>query len=184
MKRLIKRMLNLALVACILVSLTACSNLLVTYKYFYFENITSNLDEDYFTSDNFDFATVDSIVIIPNVKETDWGVYSLSIRAYSKTGEEKVVIKNATIKEDKLLLNYDLNKQLEFEKKSDELFEGKVDGYFDNVTFTEEQVEPAKGKRYEVIVGVEVVKDNKTTTKDIEFALVGYDYKWLNLPTV
>ena len=182
MKKTTKKVISIMLIVILLLSLSSC-DMIITIKKFYFKNIKDHLDEDYFTSENFDCARVDSVVIVPHVFEIYWGVFCLRISAYSKTGEESVIIKNAVIKEnDNVLLTYELNKEINFEQTDDLLFMGMVHGKYDNMTFTEEQVEVVKGKEYDFVVEVEVTANGKTLQKSITFVLAPITYITLNMP--
>ncbi len=166
----INKLTSALLFVTILFVLCAC-RMVVVAREFHIKNITDHLDEDYFTSEHFEFAKVDSVVIFPYIKEVNRG-FDIWICVYSKTGEEKVIIKDAELKEnDNLLLHYDFQKELQFKKIGNELFEGEIDGRekYDNVFFTEEQVEIVDGKVYNLTVSVEVLKGDVTISQSVTF---------------
>lgn len=151
-----------------------------SYKEFTIKNITDNLNQNYFASDKFDFAKVENVVIIPEIKEVNHGKYIIYISAYSETGRESIVVKNVILKEDKDdLLNHELNKEIQFEKNSNAIYEGWTDGG----TFTEEEIEMADGKEYDFIVQTEIIKNDATVSENIAFEIVVKGYKSFVTPT-
>ena len=145
-----------------------------SYKEFYIKNITDNVNENYFNSDKFDFAKIEKVVLIPEIKAINHGEYIIYISAYSEVGTENIVVKNVILKEDKDdLLNYELNKDIQFKKTPEGMYEGWIDGG----TFTEDAIEIADGKVYDFIVQVESKKDDTTTLKNITFEIVVKGYK-------
>ena len=151
-----------------------------SYKEFNVKNITDNLNANYFVSDKFDFAKVENVVIIPEIKEVNHGEYIIYISAYSETGTENIIVKNVILKEDKDdLLNHELNKEIQFEKNPDAIYEGWIDGS----TFTEEEIEIADGKEYDFIVQVESIKNDVAVSENITFEIVVKGYKSFVVPT-
>ena len=151
-------------------------------KTFYFEDVYGHYDEDVFTSETFEFAKVDGVVFVPYIKEIHWGVFAIYLGVHSKTGIENVVIRKINIEQNgNVLLEYNIDKRIEFEQTDDLFYEGEVDGRpeYDNVILTEEQVEIVKGKKYDVIVNVELSKEDNFVTKDVRFVLVANTYRTL-----
>lgn len=104
----------------------------------------------------------------------------LYISAYSETGTENIIVKNVILKEDKDdLLNHELNKEIQFEKNPDAIYEGWIDGS----TFTEEEIEIADGKEYDFIVQVESIKNDVAVSENITFEIVVKGYKSFVVPT-
>ena len=163
----------------VLLSLCSC-RMEESYKEFYIEKIADNVNENYFESDKYDFAKIESVVFIPEIKAINHGEYIIYISAYSETGTEKLIVKNVILKENKNeLLNYELNKEIQFDKTSEILYEGWVDGG----TFTEGEIEISDGKEFELIVQVEDIKNEATISENITFEIVVKGYKSFVTPT-
>lgn len=151
-----------------------------SYKEFYIKKITDNVNENYFESDKFDFAKIESVVFIPEVKAINHGEYIVYISAYSETGTETLIVKNVILKENKNeLLNYELNKEIQFDKTSETVYEGWIDGG----TFTEDAIEISDGKEFDLIVQVENNKNDETISENITFEIVVKGYKSFVTPT-
>lgn len=151
-----------------------------SYKKFNIKNVTDNLNENYFASDKFDFAKVGNVVIIPEIKEINYGEYIIYISAFSETGAEKIIVRNVVLKEDKdNLLKYELNKEIQLKKNSNAIYEGWIDGG----TFTEVQIEIADGKEYDFIVEAEIIKKDATVSENITFEVDVKGYKSFVTPT-
>ena len=57
-----------------------------SYKEFNIKNITSSVNDNYFTSDDFSFARIQNVVIVPKIKAINHEEYIIYISAYSKSG--------------------------------------------------------------------------------------------------
>ena len=151
-----------------------------SYKEFYIKTITDNINENYFESDEFGFEKIEGVVLIPEVKEINHGEYIIYISAYSETGTENILVKNIMLKDNKGdLLNYELNKDIKFDKTSEAMYEGWIDGG----TFTEDEIEISDGKEFNLIVQVENKNYDETTSKKIVFEIVVKGYKSFVTPT-
>ena len=146
--------------------------------------------DDYLTSDLFEFAKIENVVVAPRVKEAlgttaegetpyDYG-YKIFISSYSQTGLENIVIKNFVLKEsENILVSHEINKNVQFEKLSDaECYEGTVIEFF-----AEEEYKMIGGKDYILVIGVQIVKDNEIISKDIVYNLTTIQYKDFVWPT-
>ena len=146
--------------------------------------------DDYLTSDLFEFAKIENVVVAPRVKEAlgttaegetpyDYG-YKIFISSYSPTGLENIVIKNFVLKEsENILVSHEINKNVQFEKLSDaECYEGTVIEFF-----AEEEYKMIGGKDYILVIGVQIVKDNEIISKDIVYNLTTIQYKAPVWPT-
>ena len=177
MRKTIKKLIS-AFLFVTLLFLCSC-RLIEVGREFYIKNITDHLDEDYFTSKNFEFAKVDSVVFVPYIRGWSEG-FVVYIRVYSKTGAECVTIKNIYIRDhEDVLLTCQLNKKISFKQTDDLLYLGRLDGRleYDNVIFTDEQVEIVSDKEYDLIVSVEVVNGDITISHSITYECVVVIYK-------
>ena len=162
-----------------LLGLCSCS-MKESYKEFYIKNITDNLNEDYFTSEKFAFARLQDVVIIPEIKEVSHGEYVIYVSVYSKNGKESVQIKNIIFKEQEIvLLNSELGEEIEFEENTESIYEGWIIGG----TFTEEILKKADGKKYDLIIGIEINKNGENISESITFEIVIKGYKSFVCPT-
>ena len=151
-----------------------------SYKEFNIKNITGNMDEDYFTSENFAFARLQDVVIIPEIKAINHSEYIIYLSVYSKTGEEDVQINSVLFREkETVLLDRALNKIIEFEENSESIYEGWIDGG----TFTGETLSVADGKEYILVIEAEVTKNDVHVSKDVTYEIVVKGYKSFVLPT-
>lgn len=179
MKKISRSIVIVMLSLSTLLSLCSC-RMEESYKEFYIEKIADNVNENYFESDKYDFAKIESVVFIPEIKAINHGEYIIYISAYSETGTENLIVKNVILKENKNeLLNYELNKEIQFDKTSETLYEGWVDGG----TFTEGAIEISDGKEFELIVQVEDIKNEATISENITFEIVVKGYKSFVTPT-
>ena len=80
-----------------LLGLSSC-RLEDSYKEFFVKGISDN-NKEYFTSEEFDFARLEDVIIIPTIKEINHGKYRIFVSAYSEKGEGTVNIEKVTIKE-------------------------------------------------------------------------------------
>lgn len=151
-----------------------------SYKEFNINNITDNLNEDFFTSEKFAFARFQNVVIIPEIKAINHGEYVIYLSIYSKNGNERVQIKNVIFKEkESVLLNRELGEKIEFEKNADSIYEGWIDGG----TFTEDNSKVVDGKKYDLVIGVEVINNGVHASENITFEIVVKGYKSFVWPT-
>ena len=97
MKKAISKMTVFVLLLCVIMELSSC-NMIQSYTKFYINNITDN-SEDYFTSENFDFARIGDIVIVPEIKAVNHEEYIVWIGARSQKANEEVYIKSIILKE-------------------------------------------------------------------------------------
>lgn len=151
-----------------------------SYKEFNIKNITGNVNENYFTSDEFSFARIQNVVIIPEVKAINHGEYVIYISAYSKNGKETVQIKNVIFKEkETVLLNNELGNTITFEQNTSSIYEGWINGG----TFTEESLKVADGKKYDIIIEVDVLDNGLNISKNLTFEMDIKGYKSFVWPT-
>ena len=141
-----------------------------SYKEFNIKGLTNNVDDNYFTSDDFSFARIENVVITLEVKAINHEEYIIYTAAYSKTGNEIVRIENVSIKEkDTVLVYKEVGNIIEFvQQDSNSLYMG----YVNAGTFTEEDVTVEHGKKYDIIVEAAVCDNglnvSKTLTYEVE----------------
>lgn len=158
----------------ILLGMTSCHTK-KSLKEFNIKNITGFENEDYFTSNQFDFTRVEDVVIIPEIKEINYDEYIIYVTAYSKTVKD-VTVKNVCIKEnEKTLWEHQLNKTVVFNENDQNIFTGVVSGK----TFNKDDITITDGKKFNLIVQVEVQKDETSVISDIIFEVNVKAYKSL-----
>ncbi|MBR2914308.1 MAG: hypothetical protein IKC06_00670 [Clostridia bacterium] len=173
MKKELRKVMIVMLFIGIILGLCSC-HMQESYKEFNFKNITGNVNENHFTSEEFSFARIQNVVIIPEVKAINHGEYVIYISAYSKSGKEAVEIKNVIFKEkETILLNNDFRNKIEFEQNTNSLYEGWINGGI----FTEESLEVANGKKYDVIIEVDIFDNGLILTKNLTFEMEIKGYK-------
>lgn len=171
MKKCIKAIAAMSLIV-ILLGMTACHTK-QSIKEFNIKNITGFENEDYFTSSQFDFARADDVVIIPEIKEINHDEYIIYVTSYSEI-EKEVTVKSVCIKEnEKTLLEHQLNKRVEFNENAQNIFTGVVSGG----TFNKDDIAITDGKNFNLIVQVEVQKDDTSVVSDITFEVSVKTYK-------
>lgn len=151
-----------------------------SYKEFNIKNITGSVNDNYFTSDDFSFARIQNVVIVPEVKAINHEEYIIYISAYSKSGKETVRINNVIFKEKEIvLLNNELGNMIVFEQNANSIYDGWIDGG----TFTEETLKVADGKKYDIIIEVEVFDNGLNISKNLTFEMDIKGYKSFVWPT-
>lgn len=179
MKKALKNIVIINLCISVLLGLCSCS-LEESYKKFIIKNITENLNDDYFTSENFSFAKISDAVIIPEIREINHGEYIIYISAYSKNEKDIVRIKNLFLEQkESVLFSYKVNKEIELEKKEGNLYAGWTDGG----TFTNNNLNVADGNEYKLVIEVEIIKSGECITDSITYEIVVKGYKSLVWPT-
>lgn len=177
MNKALKNIMFFLLSVCMLFGLCSC-RLEESYKEFIIKDITDYKDEDYFSSERFDFARVDDVVIIPTINPGA-SEYTLWISAYSKSATEAIEIKNLQIKEEETIrLNRDVNQKFEFDEKSDSLYKGTI-----STKFTEEEVDVEDGIVFDLVVNIEVTKNGTSISKSITYEIEVKGYRSFVLPT-
>ena len=177
MKKALKYVIIFLFTIGMLFSLCSC-RLEESYKEFIIKDITDYKDEDYFSSDRFDFARVDDVVIIPTINPGA-SKYTLWISAHSENASETVIIKKMLLKEKEIvLLNYDLNQEVEFKENGESAYEGTI-----RARFTDEEVEIKSGKKFELVIEAEVIKNGTSISKSITYEIEVRGYRSFVLPT-
>lgn len=179
MKKALKGVMIFILCMAALLGLCLCG-LEDSITRFSIKNLSDNQSKDYFTSDEYAFARIQDVVIIPIIKAINHDEYTVYICAYSKSGEEAVQIKNMTFKEkESVLLTRELGKEIEFKENADSIYEGDVDAG----SFTKEQLGVESGKEYTLSIEAEVTKNGLHVSEVIAFEIVVTVYKSLVTPT-
>lgn len=172
------RIVVIMLVIAMILGLSSC-RLEDSYKEFFIKGISDNKNKEYFTSEEFDFARLEDVVIIPTIKEINHGKYQVFVSAYSEKGNEIVKINKVTIKSsDSDSVNYDLDGGIIFEKK-----DTKYEGTLEVGTFTEENIEMFDGKEFTIIVNAGLLMDDVYFSKDITYEIKVIIYRSFICPT-
>ncbi len=151
-----------------------------SYLEFNIKNITDNQSDDYFTSEEMNFAKLENVVFIPEIKAVDHQNYKIYLSAYSKSGEDKVIIKSVAMRDNEnILLSSQVDKEMTFEKNDEAVYEGWIDG----VTFTKQDVEIADGQEYSLEIEVEITKDGKILSEKITYEIIVKGHKSFVFPT-
>ena len=165
------------LVVCMLLGLSSC-RLEDSYKEFVVKGISDN-NKEYFTSEEFDFARLEDVIIIPTIKEINHGKYRIFVSAYSEKGEGTVNIDKVTIKESNTdLFNYDLDDRIIFEKKH-AMYEGTLEAGI----FTEEMIEIFDGKEFNIVVKAGLLLNDEYFSKEITCEIKVKIYQSFVCPT-
>lgn len=179
MKKALRSAMIIMLSIGMLLGLCSC-RMKESYKEFNIKNITGSVNDNYFTSDDFSFARIQNVVIVPEVKAISHEEYIIYISAYSKSGKETVRIKNVIFKEKEIvLLNNELGDMIVFEQNANSIYDGWIDGG----TFTEETLKVADGKKYDIIIEVEVFDNGLNISKNLTFEMDIKGYKSFVWPT-
>lgn len=179
MKKALRSVMIIMLSIGMLLGLCSC-RMKESYKEFNIKNITGSVNDNYFTSDDFSFARIQNVVIVPEVKAINHEEYIIYISAYSKSGKETVLIKNVIFKEKEIvLLNNELGNMIVFEQNANSIYDGWIDGG----TFTEETLKVADGKKYDIIIEVEVFDNGLNISKNLTFEMDIKGYKSFVWPT-
>lgn len=151
-----------------------------SYKEFNIVNITDFDEEDYFDSDELDFARIKGVVIVPEIKEIDWGEYIIYIAAYSKEKMGSITIKDVTLTYDgNNFLNEKLDQDIVLKINQDDVYEGDVVGGI----FTDDDVDISHGKELLMQVQVQVGDKAESQVKVINYDISITVYKTWVLPT-
>lgn len=130
MKKVFKRIISLSLSLCIIFVLCACSACkMVPYATtFSIKNIPDDFSEDFFTSDSLEFTRVNGVAFRPCVYsgvnwDHDEGLH-MYLDVYSRTGEEKVVIKRIRAEDEGMTsVNIEINEEASFEINKYQMYE-------------------------------------------------------------
>ena len=95
MKKALRSVMIIMLSIGMLLGLCSC-RMKESYKEFNIKNITGSVNDNYFTSDDFSFARIQNVVIVPEVKAINHEEYIIYISAYSKSGKETVQIQSCS----------------------------------------------------------------------------------------
>ena len=188
MIKILNKVMIIALFVSLLLNLSSCfseSCIIAfipqeSYKEFRVKNITYEVSDDYFTSEEMSFARINNVVIIPEVKAITHEEYIIYVLAYSKSGNEIVQIRNVVFKEKEVVLfKNEVDEELEFEQFDKSIYKAWINGGI----FTEESVIVASGKKYDLIIEVDVFDDGSNFSKDIIFEIDIIGYKSVVWPT-
>ncbi len=177
MKKVFKRIISLSLSLCMIFVLCACSACRWGPYYIsgYVENIPDNYTEDFFVSDNFEFTRVNGVVFQPDVifGGRDGDGFYLVLTVYSKTGEEKVTVKNICSEDENMpSANFEINEESSFEINENQIYEwcypSKNDEYIE-VFFSEEYVNLSNGNVFNVVIEVTVTNGDLTVETSLRY---------------
>lgn len=177
MRNIFKRIISLSLSLCMIFVLCACSawRWVPYYISCDVENIPDKYTEDFFVSDNFEFTRVNGVVFQPYLRfggGTGDG-FSLGLTVYSKTGKEKVLIKNAYVEDDGMKsANFEINEEALFEVNEYMVYEWYLSawrGIGNSIFFSDEDIKMVNGNVFHVIVTVEVTSGDSTVETSLRY---------------
>ena len=161
------------LLVSVLFNMCSC-NLEESYKEFVVDKISEYDVQEYFVSDELDFARVDDVVIIPEIKEIHHGEYIIYISAYSERELKDITIKSVSLKtENKIILESKSALFIHLEKNQDKIFEG----WIDCGTFTEDDVEVFDGTELFLTLQLQTEKGAESITEEINYVIRVKIYK-------
>lgn len=179
MNLLFRRITTIMVFANILLGLCSCG-MAESYKEFSITNITGYDVDNYISADELDFARVQGITMIPEIKEIRHGVYIIYISAYSKDKPKRVEVKELSLAVDnKVVLKLEDTQRISLESNQDNIYEGTIDGG----TFTEDDIDITDGQQMDLIIQVEVAEDEQMVTKDVLFRIEVRIFKSFVVPT-
>lgn len=144
-----------------------------SYKDFVIENFSNYGIEGYFNSDELDFARVNNVVIVPEIKEVDWGKYVIYISAHSETGKEQITVEKISLeKGENIVFSQKIDENIIFQEISDNLFDGWINGGY----FTENDLKFENGKNLYLTVQILVADDIQKTTEEISYQITMIQY--------
>ena len=179
MKNIFKRIISLFLSLCMIFVLCACSACRwVPYcTTFIIKNIPDDFSEDFFTSESFEFTRINDVVFKPCVysgvnRNHDRG-FHMDLDVYSRTCEEKVVIKRIRVEdEDMTSVCIEINEEASFEINENQIYEwcypSKNDEYIE-VFFSEEYVNLSNGNVFNVVIEVTVTNGDSTVETSLRY---------------
>ena len=193
MKRTLIKTLPIILLLCILWGFTSCGIIVENPNKFIIENITDNPDKDYFSSEDYEFTRIETVVIIPHIMYSN-GNY-IYIEVCSETGSEQVLINQITLKENENdTLSANLNQEVTFEQKDESTYNGWVVKYLPHEALGEEpylpwykqmfvidMIIPQKEKNFTLVVEAELLKDGESVSRTITYnvTMLPHEYtKW------
>ncbi len=87
-----------------------------SYKEFRVDKIYDCSKENYFVDEAFDFARIENVVFIPEIKKVNHEEYRVYISAYCKTESKKINILNVCLKANEKII-FDEKKMIIYIKK-------------------------------------------------------------------
>lgn len=145
-----------------------------SYKEFYIRNIDDYEEKDYFTVEELDFATVDNVVIEPEIREVHYDQYRIYISAHSLTGGEQVTINQVVLKD---------NQKIYFEGTEDQVvvFAEALEGVFEGTNnvgeFTASESEFSEVKELQLFVEIQIENGTEKMVKEICYDIDIIRYK-------
>lgn len=178
MKRIFRLIFSVILSFNFIFGLCAC-HMAESYKEFNIVNITDRSEKDYFDSDDLGFSRIKGIVIVPEVKEIDWGKYIVYIAAYSEEKMEQITVKNVKlICDGNKFFDEKIDQNIILEINQDNVYEGDVVGGI----FTDDEVDISNGKEIFMQVQVQVGDESDSQEKTINYEIHVTIYKSLVTP--
>ena len=177
MKKVFKRVISLFLSLCMIFVLCACSACkMVPYiTTFSIKNIPDDFSEDFFDSDSLEFTRINGVAFKPCVysgvnRDHDRG-FHMYLDVYSRTGEEKVVIKRIRAEDEGMTsVGIEINEEASFETNEYQIYKWHYPSESeDEVFFSYDNVEKSNGNVFYMILDVEVCEGNVTVETSLRY---------------
>lgn len=167
------RLIIILISVSVLLGICACS-IEESYKEFNISNVTGYTIDDYIYSNTLDFARINDVTIIPEIKEIQHGEYVIYISAYSSVEAECAMIKNVTLSvEGKPFLEKELNTIIPMELNQYDIYEGYIDGG----SFCDDLVDISNGQEMTLNIQLQVGEESEVVTKNISYEVFIKIYK-------
>lgn len=163
MTKKLQHLILFALLICILFCFNSCS-MSEGYRQFYAEKFSDYTTDEYFTADDLAFARVGNCVFKPEIKAINSGEYVIYITVYSKTGHEKIAIKDAALKGNNgVFFSRIVKQQILFHKNTDGVFEDCITGG----VFTEAHIPLDNGEQMSLELNVQMESNAEQVAETI-----------------
>ena len=151
-----------------------------SYKDFHVAKIDDYVIEEYFSTEELDFARVEDVIIVPRIHAINHGEYIIDIKTYSQTGTEQVTVKNVIARAgENVFYKQETEQEATFSDSNNGIYMARAKGE----VFYETDVDLSHGKQLFVTVQVQVEKDGQVTSKEINYEITITQYWSLVAPT-
>ena len=174
-----RRLLKCIFLVSIILELAGCG-MVDSYKLFCFEGISYISDKEDLHNKEYEFAKLENVLFVPEIKEVNHNEYIIYVSAYSETGAEQVAITNVKVQSlERELINYDLCEEVYFGMEKEGLYAGWINGGIvkeDDLEIDDEEI-------YSLTINVDLQKDDANISKTLVFPFTINKYKSFVMPT-
>lgn len=151
-----------------------------SYKDFYVEIIDDYEEKDYFAADELDFAQVGNVIVEPCIYATNHGEYTVKMKVYSQTGEERVAVKGVYVRDDQnTFYTQEDEQEVVFKELQENIFCGQTKGG----VFYETDTDLPNNKKLYVTVQVQVEHNGQKEIKELNYEITVIQYMSPVMPT-